>query len=70
MARGFIPDRLRSSRKTGKCGVTALFHSTVSGPLRSRSGMNPLTTKLCRHKVFLSDKKPANQARRAAESHQ
>ena len=40
MARGFIPVRLRSSRKTLKHGVT----DETLGPLRSPTGINPLAT--------------------------
>jgi len=44
VARGFIPARLRSSRKPNQHGTPDTTQSQVSGPLRSPTGINPLTT--------------------------
>ena len=43
-ARGFIPDRLRSSRKTIQLGSTGTLCRQDLGPLRSPAGINPLAT--------------------------
>jgi hypothetical protein len=44
VARGFIPVRLRSSRKTIQLGSTGKMCSQDLGPLRSPAGINPLAT--------------------------
>ncbi|CAI8790986.1 hypothetical protein EMIT0P260_10356 [Pseudomonas sp. IT-P260] len=46
MVRGFIPDRLRSSREVILRGVSGLWGVLHQGPLRDPSGINPLTTRL------------------------
>jgi hypothetical protein len=46
VVRGFIPDRLRSSREAIACGVSDVPGLQVLGPLRSPSGINPLATGL------------------------
>ncbi|CAI8931412.1 hypothetical protein EMIT0P260_60110 [Pseudomonas sp. IT-P260] len=45
MVRGFIPDGLRSSPKTGVHGETDTPRLPDLRVLRTRSGMNPLATK-------------------------
>ena len=45
VARGFIPARLRSSRKPGTCDLPGETGSQVLGLLRSPTGMNPLATR-------------------------
>jgi hypothetical protein len=45
VARGFIPDGLRSSPKTYARGQSDGLGCQVSGLLRSPSGINPLTTR-------------------------
>ncbi len=44
VARGFIPARLRSSRKTGARDLPVETGSQVLGLLRSPTGINPLAT--------------------------
>jgi len=44
VARGFIPARLRSSRKTGTRDLPGETGSQVLGLLRSPTGINPLAT--------------------------
>ncbi len=44
VARGFIPARLRSSRKTGTRDLPVETGSQVLGLLRSPTGINPLAT--------------------------
>ena len=44
VARGFIPARLRSSRKTGTRDVLVETGSQGLGLLRSPTGINPLAT--------------------------
>ena len=44
MVRGFIPARLRSSRKTGTRDVLVETGSQGLGLLRSPTGINPLAT--------------------------
>ena len=44
VARGFIPARLRSSRKTGTRDLSGETGSQVLGLLRSPTGINPLAT--------------------------
>ena len=44
VARGFIPARLRSSRKPGTCDFPGETGSQVLGLLRSPTGINPLAT--------------------------
>ncbi len=44
VARGFIPARLRSSRKPGTRDLPLETGSQVLGLLRSRAGINPLAT--------------------------
>jgi hypothetical protein len=44
VARGFIPDRLRSSRKAMQFGAAEEMRRLRPGPLCSLSGINPLTT--------------------------
>jgi hypothetical protein len=44
VVRGFIPDRLRSSRESSACGVSDVPGLQVLGPLRSPTGINPLAT--------------------------
>ncbi|WP_232245627.1 hypothetical protein, partial [Pseudomonas moraviensis] len=44
VARGFIPARLRSSRKTGTHDLPVETGSQGLGLLRSRAGINPLAT--------------------------
>ncbi len=44
VARGFIPARLRSSRKTGTRDLSVETGSQVLGLLRSPTGINPLAT--------------------------
>jgi len=44
VARGFIPARLRSSRKPGTCDLPLETGSQVLGLLRSPTGINPLAT--------------------------
>jgi hypothetical protein len=46
VARGFIPDGLRSSPEKGVCGVSGTPHWMALGLLRSPSGINPLTTEI------------------------
>ncbi|CAI8940767.1 hypothetical protein EMIT093MI4_60339 [Pseudomonas sp. IT-93MI4] len=46
MVRGFIPDRLRSSRKTIVRGTFDAPYLLILGQLRCPSGINPLTTGL------------------------
>jgi len=46
------------------------MRTTILGPLRSPSGINPLTTKAVFHIQDFVGQKALNQARRAAESHQ
>ncbi|WP_225248487.1 hypothetical protein, partial [Pseudomonas tehranensis] len=41
---GFIPAGLRSSPITRQLGVSGRSRSTVLGPLRSQTGINPLAT--------------------------
>ena len=45
VARGFIPARLRSSRKTGARDLPVETGSQVLGLLRSPTGINPLATR-------------------------
>ncbi len=44
VARGFIPARLRSSRKPGTCDFPGETGSQGLGLLRSPTGINPLAT--------------------------
>ncbi len=44
VVRGFIPARLRSSRKTGTRDLPVETGSQVLGLLRSPTGINPLAT--------------------------
>jgi hypothetical protein len=44
VARGFIPDRLRSSRNPSEHSLTEKPHLPDLGLLRNPSGINPLTT--------------------------
>ena len=44
VARGFIPARLRSSRKTGTRDLPGEIGSQGLGLLRSPTGINPLAT--------------------------
>ncbi len=44
VARGFMPARLRSSRKPGTCDFPGETGSQVLGLLRSPTGINPLAT--------------------------
>ncbi len=44
VVRGFIPARLRSSRKTGTRDLPGETGSQGLGLLRSRAGINPLAT--------------------------
>ena len=44
VARGFIPARLRSSRKTGTRDLPGEIDSQGLGLLRSPTGINPLAT--------------------------
>jgi len=44
VARGFIPARLRSSRKPGTCDSPGETGSQGLGLLRSPTGINPLAT--------------------------
>jgi hypothetical protein len=55
VARGFIPDGLRSS---------PVFSESKVGPLRDPSGINPLTTMnpLSTGNPFSSDKSPINRS--------
>ncbi len=46
VARGFIPARLRSSRKTGTRNLSVETGSQVLGLLRSPTGINPLATEV------------------------
>ena len=46
VARGFIPARLRSSRKPGTCDLPGETGSQVLGLLRSPTGINPLATEV------------------------
>jgi hypothetical protein len=46
VARGFIPARLRSSRKPGTCDFPGETGSQVLGLLRSPTGINPLATEV------------------------
>ena len=45
VVRGFIPARLRSSRKPGTCDLPGETGSQVLGLLRSPTGINPLATR-------------------------
>jgi len=45
VARGFIPARLRSSRKTGIRDLPGEIDSQGLGLLRSPTGINPLATR-------------------------
>jgi hypothetical protein len=45
VARGFIPARLRSGRKTGTRDLPGETGSKVLGLLRSPTGINPLATR-------------------------
>ncbi len=46
VVRGFIPARLRSSRKTGTRDLPGETGSQVLGLLRSPTGINPLATEV------------------------
>jgi hypothetical protein len=46
VARGFIPVRVRSARKTGLSGVSEKIRLPVLGLLRNPTGINPLATKV------------------------
>ena len=46
VVRGFIPARLRSSRKPGTCDFPGETGSQVLGLLRSPTGINPLATEV------------------------
>ena len=46
VARGFIPARLRSSRKTGTRNLPVETGSQGLGLLRSPTGINPLATEV------------------------
>jgi hypothetical protein len=44
VVRGLAPVRLRSSRKTCKCGVPDAMGLQILGPLRDPAGASPLAT--------------------------
>jgi hypothetical protein len=69
VVRGFIPDRLRSSRKISRRGVPAEIGLQGLGPLRSPSGINPLATVMgSSGAAALSDNLLANTVRTEPEN--
>ncbi|CAI8939773.1 hypothetical protein EMIT0P171_40467 [Pseudomonas sp. IT-P171] len=53
MARGFIPVRRRSRRKTGARNLSVIMQLPDLGLLRSPTGINPLATKGMHTSVFI-----------------